>query len=207
MGALSHRPPLSGLSLLGKAMPFALSPVKSELDPVRLAGALFTQELQRKAQAEADEKAKAMRAAAELQKVKDLIEHTVHQMDLNRFRMAYALGAPADTGMLQSMTNDFILALKAEEVDDHPDRFRRHILMHGMMVIHRLHEGMPVSLAHVNGLQAAAEMAMKILPGYSMKAIVEAARTLNKLWVASGVKGADRTMPQPKQPFRFKARP
>jgi len=187
-------------------MPFAFAPVKTELDPIRLAGALYTQELKRQAQAKADEQARAQRAIDELQKVKALVEHTVQQMDLNRFRMAYALGKPAETEMLQAMANDFILALKAEEVDDPLDRRRRHILIHGMMVIQRLHEGMPVGLAHVNGLQAAAELAMRTLPTYSMKAIVEAARTLNRIWVAHGVKGADPTMPKPNRPFTFKLR-
>lgn len=187
-------------------MPLAFAPVKTELDPVRLAGAIYTQELQRRAQAQAEEKAKAQRAIEELQKVKALVEHTVDQMDLNRFRLAYSLGKPAQTEMLQAMTNDFILTLKAEEVDDPLDRSRRHILIHGMVIIQRLHEGMPVGLAHVNGLQAAAELAMRILPQYSMKAIVEGARTLNRLWVAHGVKGADPSMPKPKQPFTFKLR-
>lgn len=187
-------------------MPFAFAPVKTELDPIRLAGALYTQELQLQAQAKADEQARALRAIDELQKVKALVEHTVHQMDLNRFRMAYALGKPAETEMLQAMANDFILALKAEEVDDPLDRTRRHILIHGMVVIQRLHEGMPVGLAHVNGLQAAAELAMRILPSYSMKAIIEAARTLNRLWVSHGVKGADPSMPKPNRPFTFKLR-
>lgn len=185
-------------------MPFALAPVKSELDPVRLAGAIYTQSLQRQAQAKADEEFRARRAIEELQKVKVLIEHTIHQMDLNRFRMVYALGQTADTAMLQAMTSDFILALKAEEVDDHPDRSRRHILIHGMVVINRLHEGMPVTLAHANGLQVAAELAMRILPHYSMKAITQAALTLNRIWVEHGVKGALPKLPDSGQKITFR---
>lgn len=164
-------------------MPFAFAPVKSELDPIRLAGAIYTQELQRQAKINAE--------AIELQQsTKALIEHTIDQMDAHRFRIAYALGKPADAAMRSLMLDDFTITLAAEEADNNLDRTRRHILMHGIAVLMRLTEGMPVTLAHVNGIQVAAEMAMKILPHFSAHAMKTAALTLNRLWLDHGVKGA-----------------
>lgn len=183
-------------------MPFALSPVKSELDPVRLAGAMYTQQLQRDAQAKAE-------ALEEKRRIKTLIDHTVDQMDANRFRMTYALGKPADPDMLHLMMDDFTITLAAEEADNSLDRTRRHILIIGITVLMKLslRKGTPVSLMHVNCIQVAAELAMKLLPTYSAKAMTEAALTLNRLWLDHGIKGAIKDMPAPKRPITFKRCP
>lgn len=50
-------------------MRFAFAPVKYKLDPVRLAGAMYAQRLQRDAQAKAEEQAKAQRAGSQLNRM------------------------------------------------------------------------------------------------------------------------------------------
>lgn len=179
-------------------MPIAIAPIKSELDPIRLACALYTQPLIQQAKEKAEEKARLEAAIRKEQedarRCKALVEHTVDQMDANRFRMAYNLGKPADPAMLQLMLDDYTITLAAEEVDNHPNRARRHLLIHGITCLMRLKEGIPVTLAHVNGIEISATLAMRILPTFSRKAIHEAALTLNRLWLQHGVAAA-RPMP------------
>lgn len=180
-------------------MPFAIAPVKSELDPIRLACALYTQPLIQQAREKAAEQerlqAAKRREEEDIRRSKALVEHTVDQMDANRFRMAYSLGKPAHPDMLELMMDDYTITLAAEEVDNHPDRARRHILIHGITCLMQLKSGIPVTLVHVNGIEVSATLAMRILPTFSRTAIHEAALTLNRLWLEHGIEGA-RPMPE-----------
>lgn len=187
------------------SMPFALVPAANCAgDAIQMAARAAVVQVREKAVEVAQKKDRQARKVQHEAATTALKQHLIEQMDLNRFRVAFALGSKMELGTLTTILDDFTLALVAEEHDNSLDRTRRHILTHGFVALMRLADGATVGLAHTNGIQVAAELAMRLTPTYTDAAMIEASRALNRLWLERGVKGADPATPAPARSIAFR---